>query len=70
MFIFFRIGKYIDNITTCFNFLFNFHLIILAFFLLIFLNACGYKDTPFYEIKDNNGSIKEIKKFQSLESEI
>ncbi|EAL5740961.1 hypothetical protein DR740_06030 [Campylobacter lari] len=70
MFILFRINKYINNITTCFNFIFNFHLIIVTFFLLIFLSACGYKAAPFYEIKDNNGSVKEIKKFQSLESEI
>ncbi|EAJ1277209.1 hypothetical protein A0Z07_06475 [Campylobacter lari] len=61
-----KISKLVDNVMTRFNF----HLIILTFFLLIFLNACGYKDTPFYEIKDNNGSAKEIKKFQSLESEI
>ncbi|OCX43504.1 hypothetical protein A7X81_00460 [Campylobacter ornithocola] len=62
----FKISKFVDDIITRFNF----HLIILTFFLLIFLNACGYKGTPFYEIKDNNGSVKEIKKFQSLESEI
>ncbi|EAL4712121.1 hypothetical protein DO002_07130 [Campylobacter lari] len=62
----FKISKLVDDVMTRFNF----HLIILTFFLLIFLNACGYKDTPFYEIKDNNGSVKEIKKFQSLESEI
>ncbi|XMD57318.1 hypothetical protein CLC19222_00502 [Campylobacter lari subsp. concheus] len=62
----FKISKFVDDVMTRFNF----HLIILTFFLLIFLNACGYKDTPFYEIKDNNGSVKEIKKFQSLESEI
>ncbi|EAJ5673828.1 hypothetical protein B5C95_06695 [Campylobacter lari] len=61
-----KISKFVDNVMTRFNF----HLIILTFFLLIFLNACGYKDAPFYEIKDNNGSAKEIKKFQSLESEI
>ncbi|XMD72601.1 hypothetical protein UPTC15744_00560 [Campylobacter lari] len=61
----FKISKLVDDVMTRFNF----HLIILTFFLLIFLNACGYKDTPFYEIKDNNGSVKEIKKFQS-ESEI
>ncbi|QKF79432.1 hypothetical protein CARM_0497 [Campylobacter armoricus] len=54
---------------TCFNF-HLFHLLILSLFLLIFLNACGYKDTPFYEIKDNNGSVVEVKKFQSLENEI
>ncbi|EAL0271646.1 hypothetical protein BVH42_05740 [Campylobacter lari] len=62
----FKISKLVDDVMTRFNF----HLVILTFFLLIFLNACGYKDTPFYEIKDNNGSVKEIKKFQSLESEI
>ncbi|XMD78887.1 hypothetical protein UPTC5117_00499 [Campylobacter lari] len=62
----FKISKLVDDVMTRFNF----HLIILTFFLLIFLNACGYKDSPFYEIKDNNGSVKEIKKFQSLESEI
>ncbi|AJC90406.1 hypothetical protein CSUB8523_0521 [Campylobacter subantarcticus LMG 24377] len=62
----FKISKFVDDIMTRFNL----HLIILTFFLLIFLNACGYKDVPFYEIKDNNGSVKEIKKFRSLESEI
>ncbi|TXE86234.1 hypothetical protein FPD38_06155 [Campylobacter volucris] len=62
-------GKFIDNITTCFNFS-VFHFYILSFFLLIFLCACGYKDIPFYETKDVNNSTIEIKKFQTMESEI
>ncbi|MCW1360771.1 lipoprotein [Campylobacter sp. US33a] len=43
-----------------------FHRVILAFFLLIFLSACGYKGDPFYEIKDDNGSVKEIKEYKQI----
>ncbi|AJC84445.1 hypothetical protein FPD46_03720 [Campylobacter peloridis] len=60
----FKISKFVYNMTT------RFHLFIVSFFLLIFLNACGYKDSPYYEIKDANGSVIDVKKFQSLENEI
>ncbi len=42
----------------------------LSFFILMFLSACGYKDIPFYEKKDDNQSEIKIKKFQAMENEI
>ncbi|MDL0089058.1 hypothetical protein [Campylobacter gastrosuis] len=39
----------------CFNQKFSvFHKAILAFFALIFLTACGYKDNPFYSPSDKS----------------
>ncbi|WP_291951007.1 hypothetical protein [Campylobacter sp.] len=65
----FRLNKFIDNKIARFNFIF--HFISLSFFLLIiFLSACGYKDAPFYEVKDDNQSTIKIKKFQAMENEI
>ncbi|EOJ1872807.1 hypothetical protein ACM2HW_001380 [Campylobacter coli] len=43
-----------------------FHKMILAFFFLIFLCACGYKGNPQYTSYEQNGSIKSIKKYEQL----
>ncbi|TBR79917.1 hypothetical protein DU472_03310 [Campylobacter novaezeelandiae] len=53
----------IYNSINTFNFL---HKIILAFFFLIFLSACGYKDNPSYISYDQNKSVKSIKKYENL----
>ncbi|WP_276883689.1 hypothetical protein [Campylobacter cuniculorum] len=41
-------------------------MLILAFFFLIFLNACGYKANPQYTSYEQNGSVKDIKIYQNL----
>ncbi|MCR6594569.1 hypothetical protein [Campylobacter insulaenigrae] len=64
----FRLDKFVDNKITRFNF--SSHFIMLSFFILMFLSACGYKDVPFYEKKDDNQSEIKIKKFQAMENEI
>ncbi|EDO7993977.1 hypothetical protein GZ689_000939 [Campylobacter coli] len=43
-----------------------FHKMILAFFFLIFLCACGYKGNPQYTSYEQNGSVKNIKKYEQL----
>ncbi|HJE66444.1 hypothetical protein [Campylobacter avium] len=55
--------EFADNKTRIFKL---FHGLIITIFLLIFITSCGYKDDPFYEIKDENSTVIEIKHYKHL----
>ena len=55
--------KFGDDCWRLFKF---FHIVIIALFCLT-LGACGNKADPSYPMRDNNGSVIEVKPYQKLD---